>query len=307
MKTNIKQLSILLIAALLACQVTLTAQSASQNEMDTGIETKSKKLPISEASFIQDTICADAGGFNLRMVKKGSGTAPTVIMEQGMGMQLKWWFGLDDSLARKATVVTYDRAYLGKSGKGNTDRSGEVVAAELKLGLQNAGIQPPYILVGFSLGGYYMKAFARANPDDVKGLLLIDPLNTEDFYRDYKTRFPVVYQWEIPKEDMPISYETKFAFGDVYGNDGIPPNMPTQLLIAGLAPKTPESEELPSNNFNEDNIAIQKLWVEHHLKWASRFSHVKTKIIEDASHYIHYSRMDAVLEAFDELMQTIKN
>jgi pimeloyl-ACP methyl ester carboxylesterase len=254
----------------------------------------------------QDTLYADAGGFEIRMVKKGSGSGPTIIMENGMGMQLEWWLGLDDSLAKHATVVTYDRAFLGKSGKGNTDRSGDAVAAELKLALENAGIQPPYILVGFSLGGYYVKAFARANPDDTKGLLLIDPLNTENFYKDYKTKFPELYHWEIPNEGQPISYEAKFAFGDVYGDDGLPPNIPAKLLIAALAPKLPENEEVPYENFDEDNIALQKLWVEHLLKWASRHPNVTPKVI-DTSHSIHRYRMDAVLDAFDELMQTIKN
>ncbi|MCC5932078.1 MAG: alpha/beta hydrolase, partial [Cyclobacteriaceae bacterium] len=102
----------------------------------------------------QDTLYADAGGFKMHMVKKGNGTGPTVIMDNGGGMHLGWWDGLDDSLARQATIVTFDRAFLGKSGKGNTDRSGEVVAEELKLALQDAGIKPPYILIGFSLGGY---------------------------------------------------------------------------------------------------------------------------------------------------------
>jgi pimeloyl-ACP methyl ester carboxylesterase len=254
----------------------------------------------------QDTLFVDAGGFEIHLVKQVIGNGPSIIMEQGMNMQLNWWFGLNDSLARRANVVTYDRAFLGKSGQGNTDRSGGVVASELKLALQNAGIHPPYILVGFSLGGHYVKAFARANPDDVKGLLLIDPLNTEDFYKDYKTKFPELYHLEIPKEDDPISYEAKFAFEDVYGDDGVPPKIPAQLLIGALAPKLPENEEPPYKNFDEDNLALQKLWVEHHLKWASFHPNVTPKVIEDASHFIHRYRIDAVLEAFDELMQTIK-
>lgn len=261
----------------------------------------------SSATFAQDTLYADAGGFKLHMVKIGSGDGPTIIMENGGGGDIRWVRGLVDSLAKRATVVTYARAFLGKSGKGNTNRSGEVVAAELKLGLQNAGIKPPYILVGFSLGGFYVKAFARANPDDVKGLLLIDPLNTEDFYKEWKATFPILYQWEAgiegPKND---EYEGIFVFGDVYGDDSVPTHIPVHLLIASMVPNYELNKEPPFESYREDNIATQKLWVEYHLKWASNFPNVKLNVIEDASHCIHCTRIDVVLEAFDELMQTVK-
>lgn len=280
--------------------------------MDTTFKLQIAGLLLSLCCFqyqskAQDTLYVDAGGFDLRMVKKGNGTGPTIIMEQGLGMQLEWWFGLDDSLTRHGTVVTYDRAFLGKSGKGNTDRTGKVVAAELKVALDNAGIQPPYILVGFSIGGYYMKAFARANPDESKGLLLIDPLNTEEFYKEWETAFPESYQWAFSQTGKSISDEVKFALGGVYGNDGIPSKIPTQLLIAALPSTSGENEEPPYENYDEDDKAVQRLWIDHLLKWASRYSNVKMKIVEDTDHFIHANQIDAVLEAFDELLEALKN
>ncbi|MGY6741173.1 MAG: alpha/beta fold hydrolase [Cecembia sp.] len=256
----------------------------------------------------QDTLYADAGGFKLQMVKIGSGDGPIIIMENGMGGGVRWGRGIVDSLAHRANVVTYARAFLGESGKGNTDRSGDVVANELKLALQDAGIQPPYIMVGHSLGGYYIKAFARANPDDVKGLLLIDPLNTEDFYRDYEAEFPTLYKWEVenegPKEN---DYEGIFVFGEVYGDDSVPTYIPAQLLIAPEVPDYVLNKKPPFGSYKEDNINSQKLWVEHQLKWASNFPNVTAKVIEGATHHVYHNRLDAVLEAFDELIKTIKN
>jgi pimeloyl-ACP methyl ester carboxylesterase len=257
-------------------------------------------------SISQDTLYVDAGGFDLRLVKKDKGSGLTIIMEQGLGMQLEWWFGLDDSLAKYGTVVTYDRAYLGKSGKGNLNRSGEVVAAELKVALDKAGIQQPFILVGFSIGGYYMKAFARANPDETKGILLIDPLNTEEFYKEWETAFPQSYKWAFSQTGKSTSDEVKFALGGVYGDDGVPSNIPTQLLIATLPSKRQENEAPPYENYDEDEKEVQLLWVKHLLKWASRYSNVKAKVVEDTDHFIHGNRLDAVLGAFDELIKPIK-
>jgi pimeloyl-ACP methyl ester carboxylesterase len=41
--------------------------------------------------------------------------------------------------------------------------------------LANAGIQPPYLLVGGSIGGDYCRVFAHEHPTDVAGLILLDP------------------------------------------------------------------------------------------------------------------------------------
>jgi len=254
----------------------------------------------------QDTLYADAGGFKMHMVKKGNGAGPTVIMDNGGGGGIRWGRGLDDTLAKQATVVTFDRAFLGKSGKGNTDRSGEVVAAELKLALQDADIKPPYILIGFSLGGYYIKAFARANPDDTKGLLLIDPLNTDAFYRDFKTEFSEEYHWDSvnfdPKEEDPGFHEGVFVFGDVYGDDSVPDHIPTMLLIA-KAPRKTDIPEIP--DWDNKKKGSQELWIRHLLLWAADYPLVKTIEVPDAGHCIHCDRMDLVLEAFNELMENI--
>ncbi|HMQ01284.1 MAG TPA: hypothetical protein PKC24_15995, partial [Cyclobacteriaceae bacterium] len=62
--------------------------------MDTTFKLQIAGLLLSLCCFqyqskAQDTLYVDAGGFDLRMVKKGNGTGPTIIMGQGLGMQLE--------------------------------------------------------------------------------------------------------------------------------------------------------------------------------------------------------------------------
>jgi pimeloyl-ACP methyl ester carboxylesterase len=53
--------------------------------------------------------------------------------------------------------------------------------------LKHKGLKSPYVLVGHSLGGLSMQLFARAHPDEVRGLVLVDAVypgeikRTEDF------------------------------------------------------------------------------------------------------------------------------
>ena len=53
-------------------------------------------------------------------------------------------------------------------------RDSATVVAELRAELKSRNIEPPYILVGHSLGGLYMQYFARNYPREVAGLLLVD-------------------------------------------------------------------------------------------------------------------------------------
>jgi pimeloyl-ACP methyl ester carboxylesterase len=53
-------------------------------------------------------------------------------------------------------------------------RTARQISLELHTALQNAGIKPPYILVGQSFGGFLVRAFARYYPNDVVGMVLVD-------------------------------------------------------------------------------------------------------------------------------------
>ncbi len=51
---------------------------------------------------------------------------------------------------------------------------------ELRTLLRGNNLNPPYILVGHSLGGLYMQLFARRYPDEVAGIAVL-PIAAWDF------------------------------------------------------------------------------------------------------------------------------
>nr|WP_316244877.1 alpha/beta hydrolase [Paenibacillus antibioticophila] len=116
----------------------------------------------------------------MHVVKKGSGT-PTIVFEAGSGETSLSWRGIPDALSEDATVVVYDRAGYAWSEQAPSARSGENIVQELHEALQNAELPGPYILVGHSLGGMYVRLFAQTYPDQVTGLVLVDarPENDE--------------------------------------------------------------------------------------------------------------------------------
>lgn len=115
-------------------------------------------------------------------------TADTVVVfENGSRNTLDKWGHVLEDVGHDATVFAYNRPGYGNSEDSGTPRDGRTIVEELRQVLHANGLRPPYVLVGHSLGGLYMQLFAAAHPDEVKGIVLVDPLyprmvkNTADF------------------------------------------------------------------------------------------------------------------------------
>ncbi|MEM6520542.1 MAG: alpha/beta hydrolase [Cyanobacteria bacterium P01_C01_bin.70] len=116
----------------------------------------------------------DIGGFRLHLNCIGQGT-PTVVMDAGGGAPSITWGLVPSEIAKFTRVCTYDRAGLGWSDRNpRSSHTSQQSVDELHLLLTKAGINPPYILVGHSLGGINMRLYASQYPEDVVGLVLVD-------------------------------------------------------------------------------------------------------------------------------------
>ena len=124
----------------------------------------------------------DIGGRSLRYKCMGDGT-PTVIIEPGGGVSVEtvmsWklptgWPFIIPAVAKTTRVCAYDRAGLGRSDKAKLPRTSLDVAKDLHQLLENAGIEPPYVLAGHSFGGMNVRMFTHLYPETVAGVVLID-------------------------------------------------------------------------------------------------------------------------------------
>jgi pimeloyl-ACP methyl ester carboxylesterase len=100
----------------------------------------------------------------------------TLVFEAGSRATIDKWGKVLEGASRDATVFAYNRPGYGNSEAASTPRDGRTVVEELRQLLRQKGLKPPYVLVGHSLGGLYMQLFARAYPDEVKGLVLVDAM-----------------------------------------------------------------------------------------------------------------------------------
>ena len=120
------------------------------------------------------------GGRRLYSVEKGCG-APAVVFESGFAATSLNWMQVQDAIAEVAQTVAYDRGGLGWSAGACSARTPRKIAEELRAMLRESGVEPPYLLVGHSFGGLVMRRFALDYPEDVVGVVLVDPMRTEEW------------------------------------------------------------------------------------------------------------------------------
>ena len=108
---------------------------------------------------------------------------PIVVLEAGMGSFSPNWYWVQQELAPIIRSVAYDRAGLGWSRRSNRPRDAQTIAVELRDALREAGLDPPYVLVGHSFGGLPVRAFADLYPDLTAGLVLVDASHPDQWAR----------------------------------------------------------------------------------------------------------------------------
>ncbi len=124
----------------------------------------------------------DVGGFKMHIHCMGEGS-PTVILETLSGGTSSYWGWVQPEVAKDTRVCVYDRAGRGWSEADPEPISLERTVRNLHTLLANAKIEGPYIMVGHSIGGIYVRQFAAEYPHEIVGMVLVDASNPYQFDR----------------------------------------------------------------------------------------------------------------------------
>jgi pimeloyl-ACP methyl ester carboxylesterase len=113
------------------------------------------------------------GGERLHIDCQGE-SGPTVVLVTGLGGSSLLWNRVQPAIAPTTRVCVYDRAGIGWSDASAQLRTPAAIAAELHTLLTNAAVPGPYVLVGASVGGKYIRLYAEQYPNEVAGMVLVD-------------------------------------------------------------------------------------------------------------------------------------
>ncbi len=239
---------------------------------------------FSACSSLKNVKVEERAGKRIAYVKEGVGT-PSVIFVSGFEGGMETWAGIIDSVARYTSVYTYDRAGYGRSNLKDAPHSFAEVAQQLHTNLVARVIKPPYILVGHSGGALFINMFARLYPEEVKGVLMIDPTHPDlfDYLKDneallYDLLFDYIgegqrrYEFDLIKNSSAEFHEAADF-----------PEVPLTVLMAGRH-TTLESEELKEKmlEFHEDLKKLSPLGTRY--------------LVEGSGHSIHKNDPELVVE-----------
>jgi pimeloyl-ACP methyl ester carboxylesterase len=256
--------------------------------------------------------------------KKGQ---PVVVFESGLGTPMDNWDKVLTGVSALAPLVTYDRPGIGESEPDNEMPTIKNVSDKLIKILNHLGIAPPYILVGHSLGGAYVRGFAVYYPNLLAGLVIIDPadftetkLNKRKPYLDIgltneqvDTLFkkwqkedeenknkPTSKPKSIIEEDEVLAHLRETDFKEI--TDSKLPNIPVHILTGGRY-DTPPSFRIKELN---DSLLFRAKMENRVDRWTDVIQSVDKGMLfysGDAGHFVQWDDPELLISSIRIVLQ----
>jgi pimeloyl-ACP methyl ester carboxylesterase len=189
------------------------------------------------------------------------------------------WGKVQPAVSRFARTVSYDRAGVGLSSAGPLPRDGQQVARELRRALGLAGVPPPYLLVGASIGGPYIRIYAGLYPGDVAGLVLVDPT-------------PDSGQIRNPQSQEALAQPDTLAQSRV---SRVPAGVPVFLVRAEGTPEVPFASETirETRRARRFQIAAES---REHKAWIDAVAGGRYIVTRESGHNVPIEQPDLVVD-----------
>jgi pimeloyl-ACP methyl ester carboxylesterase len=262
-------------------------------------------------------------------------------MENGSSGFSVDWALVQPEVAKLTQVCTYDRAGHAWSEPGPARGAVEPTIDDLHHLLRKAGIRPPYVLVGASLGGIYTRAYQRRYPEEVVGLVLDDPTSDEGLGYRVHGKDKLIHEMsaqDMRENLMPLvrkgwHREPPTKLGEPY--DRLPNDLRVARLWASrklVAEDDIYQELVTAESWRQEFIALrrERLHQEHSLgslplivlgrkqtDWQTRQRHLaelkalssagKLIVAEDSGHEIHLYRPELVVQAIREVVTAARD
>ncbi|WP_261133927.1 alpha/beta fold hydrolase [Bacillus sp. Marseille-Q3570] len=172
---------------------------------------KTNKRPGNQSPVSEPPVGSfyNVDGHRLFLDRSGTGS-PAVVFLPAAGMVGLDYLNIHGKISQRTTSVIYDRAGTGWSDQMKLPRSALEVTDELRSLLHTAGVPAPYLLVGHSLGGLYAQHYAQRFPDEVSGMLLLEPP-----HEDFLTQTPTLKKRYLFQQGLAI-VRTLLTYKQVY-------------------------------------------------------------------------------------------
>jgi pimeloyl-ACP methyl ester carboxylesterase len=227
--------------------------------------------------------------------------SPAVILEAGAGASgIDSWQGIFNDLARVAPSVAYDRRGLGESQADTQPQTYARIAQSLHDLLAAIDVGPPYILVGHSAGGVYIRGFSTLYPDEVVGYVYVETPDFEVTRREKADAVPPTERADMTApvvlppipSDMPAGGRAEIDFLRREIVNEWPearklrqkPDVPVAVIIAA-----------PTGRLKHPGDVLMQLQIRHQSQWALESSNGLVIVSGDTGHRVQDDAPELVI------------
>lgn len=218
-----------------------------------------------------------------------------VVFENGLGGRMEWWREVLPQITGETTTFAYNRPGYGASEATETPRDGTHIVDELRDLLHAKGLNPPYVLVGHSLGGLYMQLFARRYPEEVSALILVD--STHPRQLEGEGALEKQSLWVRTALGIMVTgvAEEELALLSRTGEQVLSLPAPSDIPVFVLSATEPLKEHsAAADDANEKRKDIARLYPGSKLTWVN------------SGHGIPLEKPEAVVQVIREVMRSSK-
>lgn len=171
-----------------------------------------------------------ADGLDMHMQVAGPPSKPVVVLFNAWGMPSSSWSRVIQQLSPSAMVVRWDPPGYAWSALGASASDATTQAERIHAAMLQYEVVGPYLLVGSGLGAVEARAFAARYPEEVGGMVLLDPWH-QPFMADGASRIEAL---ESQATERRFSWHRLRAWWNKEPDPefGLPPQDETALIAS---------------------------------------------------------------------------
>ncbi|MEW8693095.1 MAG: alpha/beta hydrolase [Candidatus Thiodiazotropha endolucinida] len=208
-------------------------------------------------------------------------------------------------VATAVDVATTAHSMTTASDEKTGARTAKTIVEELRILLHQTGMPPPYVLVGHSIGGLYSLYYAKAYPDEVAGLVLVDSSHPEQVSRcrekwgDEKCKPP----WLL---EMGLKLFPDAVYGEWMGKE----IAGQEVIDAGSLPAIPlvvlTRDESPKESENSNSVLTHGDWLVMQQELAALSPRSQHIVVEKSGHFIQEDEPGIVIKAIRDVIDAVQ-
>jgi pimeloyl-ACP methyl ester carboxylesterase len=233
----------------------------------------------------------DVDGHQLYLDCRGVGS-PVVIFDADLDEGAVSWELVQPAIAATTEACSYDRAGVGLSERGPDPRTSQQAVSELHTLLVNAGVPPPYILVGHGFGGLNSQLYAQVYPQDVVGMVLVDATH-EEWYNQLRSTLPIWVRDLYIRQLASNSEGMNLVVSTLQVRVAAPRSpVPTTVITHGYG-----NVVLPGGSTREN----EDLWTKLQQDLAQRLPSATLVVANQSGHAIARDQPDLVVRSIEQV------